>query len=415
MADNTLKVLTAISKEFSYRFDVKADLINSFNRQYDKPHTAFGSNSGSSIEVKLPQKLEAVESATLAVQDVEEQTGTLTVDNDIHVPLGFTAAELTQDLVNSDVKMKMFGDDFLDAAVDTLIAKMSSNFFNFIKNRTYQSVGTPGTGPNSIAVITAARAKLNNQRANRSNRCFILDPDDAALLNAAESTLFRPGDAIGANFKDGALSPSHGFAYKETPDMGQHTNGAGASYATDGASQTGLNVVVKTGTGAVTEGTIVTFAGCFDVDPVSRATKKNLKQFVVQAGATTTNLPVLPAIVTSGAYKTCSASPTDSGAVTILGSASTSYTQGIAAHKNSFIFGMAELSDIGVKYEVPVVTGGDGEGYSRGDAQGAQKGLFFKMYMDGDITNRRAVARLDGRYGYLDFMASWATRVQGQS
>lgn len=414
MSTNTLKVLTAVSKEFSYRFDVKADLINSVNRQYDKPHTAFGSNSGSSIEVKLPQKLEAVESATLDIQDVIEQTGTLTVDNDIHVPLGFTASELTQDLLNPN-NMKLFGDDYLDAAIDTILAKMSSRFYDFIKNRTYQSVGVPGTGPNSIAVITAARAKLNNQRAGRSDRSFILDPDDAGLLNAAESTLFRPGDAIGANFKDGALSPSHGFAFKETPDIGSHTNGAGANYATDGASQTGLNITVKTGTGAVTEGSNITFAGCFDVDPVSRATKKNLKQFAVQAGATTTNIPVLPAIVTTGAYKTCSASPTDSGAMTIIGNASATFTQGIAMHRNAFIFGMAELEDIGVKYEVPITTGGAGEGYSRGGGMGPQKGCSFKMYMDGDITNRRAVARLDGRYGFLDFMASWATKIQGQS
>lgn len=411
MATNDVKVLTAISKEISRRFDVKADLIGSANRQYDKPHTAFGANAGSTIQIKKPQKLEATESATLNVQDLDEQTASLAVDNDIHVGLGFTAAELTQDLLNPN-NMKMFADDYLESAIDNMIAKMQSNFHQFIINNTNQSVGVPGTGPTTYSVITKARAKLNNQRAPRADRCFILDPDNAALLNAGQSTLFRPGDEIGQNYKDGALSPSNGFAFKECPDIGPHTNGAGASYAVDGASQTGADVTVKTGTGAVTQGTIVTFAGCNDVDPVTGVDKGTLKQFVVGAGATTTNIPISPSIVTSGAYKTCSASPTDSGAMTILGAASGAWNQGIAMHRDAFVFGMAELKDIGVKYEVPVITGGAGTGYSRG-ASGPQKGCYMKLYMDGDITNRRAVARLDARYGYASLIPDWATRVQG--
>jgi hypothetical protein len=308
----------------------------------------------------------------------------------------------------------MFGDDYLESAIDNLLAKMESNYFTYMMANIYQSVGTPGTGPTTLQPISEARAKLNAQRAPRRDRTVVLNPDDAALLNYGQTGLFHKGDAIAQNYKDGSLSASIGFVFKESPDMGSHTNGAGASYAVNGASQTGGDITVQTGTGIVTKGTIVTFAGCYDVDPVSGATKANLKQFVVDteyAGGSG-DIAITPSIVTSGYAKNCSASPDDSGAMTIVGSASTAYGQNFALHRDSFVFGMAELKDIGVTYEVPIITGGAGEGYSRG-SNGAQKGCFLKMYMDGDITNRRAVARLDARYGYVALNPEWSCRIQG--
>jgi len=307
MSTNDIKIVTAISKEISRRYDAKADLINSVNRQYDKPHTAWKANSGSSIEIKRPQKTKAVESASLEIQDLDETTATLNVNNDVHVGLGFTAAELTQDLLNPR-NMKMFADDYLESAIDNIIATSQSNLHTFMKNNTFNTVGTPGTGPTSYQVITQARAKLNNERAPRGDRCFVLNPDDAALLNNAPSGLFRPGDAIGANYKDGALSASNGFAFKESPDIGNHLNGAGASYAVDGASQTGSTVLLKTGTGIITKGTKITFADVYAVDPISGNSRPNLASFTVTAdkasGAGT--VAIYPSIVTSGALKTCS-------------------------------------------------------------------------------------------------------------
>ncbi len=195
--------------------------------------------------------------------------------------------------------------------------------------------------------------------------------------------------------------------------MGNHTNGADVAGTVNGAGQTGATLTVANLSVAPTQGSIFTAAGCYDVDPVSGAAKGNLKQFVVGSGATTTSLPITPSIDTSGPDKTCSASPDNSGAVAFVGSASTAYGQNFAIHRDAFVFGMAELEDIGVKYEIPIVTGGAGDGYSRGAGNGAQKGCFLKMYMDGDITNRRAVARLDARYGYVALNPDWACRIQG--
>jgi len=89
-----------------------------------------------------------------------------------------------------------------------------------------------------------------------------------------------------------------------------------------------------------------------------------------------------------------------------------SFGAGLAFHRDSFVFGTAMLADIGVKYEVPIITGGAGEGYSRGS--GASQGVHMKLYMDGDITNRRSVARLDMRYGYAALLPEWSTIVAGQ-
>jgi len=413
MSTNTIKVITAVSKEISRRFDVKADLINATNRQYDEPKSAWKANSGSSIEIKQPQKLTVTESATLEVQDLTETTATLNVNNDIHVGLGFTATEMTQDLLNPN-NMKMFADDYLDSAIDNIIAKAQSNYHTFIKNSIYNSVGTPGTGPTSYQVITQARAKLNAFRAPKGNRSFLLNSDDAALLNNAQSGLFNPNSEIASNYKDGSLSASNGFGFYECEDIGNHTNGAGASYAVDGASQTGASILLKTGTGAVTKGTKITFVGVLASDPVSGESKPFLQQFTVTAdyAGGAGSIAIDPPITTSGALKTVSASPADSAAVAISGSASATFGNGIALHRDAFVFGTAKLSDIGVKYEMDIVTGGAGTGYSR--ASGPSKGVSMKLYMDGDITNRRSVARLDMKYGYAALVPEWATIVAGQ-
>lgn len=413
MSTNTLEVMTAISKEISRRFDVKADVLNSFNRQYDKPHTAYGSNSGSSIKVKLPQRLTGTASATLNIQNVVEKTTTITTNNDYHVGLGFTAAELTQDLLNPR-NMKLFADDFLEAAIDDIIAYEQTQFATYMKSQVWNSVGTPGTGPTTLQVVTQARARLNNARAPRSNRVFLLDPDNAALLNNGQNAIFNPSAAISQNYEQGSLSPALGFMFKESPDMVAHTTGSeDGNYVVNGASQTGSSLAINTGTGTLTAGDIFTIADVYAVDPVSGTAKKYLQQFVVTSAYAggAGSVSIAPSIDATGAYKTVSALPANGAAITVVGTASTQYGRGIAAHRDSFIYTTAELADIGVKYEIPIITGGAGDGYSRDG--GPQKGIYMKLYMDGDITNRRAVARLDIRSGRGTLMPDWATAIQG--
>ena len=413
MSTNVIKVISAVTKEISRRFDVKADLINATNRQYDEPHAAWKANSGSSIEIKQPQKLKLTRSATLEVQYTTETTATLNVNQDAHVGLGFTATQMTQDLLNPSA-MKMFGDDYLDSAIDNIIAGIQGDYHTFIKNNVYNSVGAPGTGPTSYQVVTQARAKLNAYRTPKGNRSFILNSNDAALLNNAQVGLFNPNNEIASNYKDGALSPSNGFAFYECEDIGNHTNGAGASYAVDGAGQTGSSILLKTGTNPITKGSTITFALTNASDPVSGASKPFLQQFTVTAdfAGGAGNIAISPAITTSGALQTVANSPADSAGVVISGSASATFGAGIALHRDAFVFGTARLADIGVKYEHEIVTGGAGTGYSR--ASGPQKGVSMKLYMDGDITNRRSVARLDIKYGFAALVPEWATLVAGQ-
>lgn len=415
MSSNTIKVLTAISKEFSYRFDTKADFLNLFNRQYDEPKGAMGTARGSSIQVKTPQQLECVKQVALDVKDVVEQTTTLTVNLPYQVPLAFTQAQLTQDLLNPN-NMKMFGDDYLDAAVDVMIANIQGDLSEYIKNNTGNTIGTPGTGPNSYQIVTQARAKLNNARAPKSGRFIVCNPDDAAILNNAQNGLFHSGKAIGKNYNMGGLAPSNDFVFVESPDVTSHLNGAGASYAVNGASQTGTSITVKTGTGAVTAGTKITFAGCYEIDPLRKASLGTLKQWVVAADYTggAGDITIKEGISTSGAYQNCSASPTDSGAMTILGTASKTISQNFAAHRDSYVVGFAKLRDIfgGKGFEIPIITGGAGTGYSQNQV-GPQKGCFFKLTMDGDITNMRSVARLDALVGFAPLVPRWSTMIQG--
>ena len=68
-------------------------------------------------------------------------------------------------------------------------------------------------------------------------------------------------------------------------------------------------------------------------------------RFVVTASNATnaTSLTISPAIVASGAYQNVTNGAANNKAVTILGTASTAYGQGLAFHKDAFTFATADL------------------------------------------------------------------------
>ena len=147
--------------------------------------------------------------------------------------------------------------------------------------------------------------------------------------------------------------------------------------------------------GAVTDflkkGDIITFAGCYAVKPVSGEALPYLRQFVVtedtDAVATGTGeatIPIYPSIDVTAPGKTCSASPTNDGAVTLFGGASTSYTRNLAVHRSAMTFASAPLKPLqGGSKSYQVTLDGMTLLYSAGD----------------DIKARHTIYRYDALFG----------------
>jgi hypothetical protein len=110
---------------------------------------------------------------------------------------------------------------------------------------------------------------------------FSLDANDA--LAEANSTLFHSAKELQDEFTKNSVGSFAGFDFYKQLSLPTHTNGAGAGYLVNGASQSGSSLVVKTGTGAVPKGTIFTLAGVNGVHPITGLDNGTLRQFVVTA------------------------------------------------------------------------------------------------------------------------------------
>jgi hypothetical protein len=160
------------------------------------------------------------------------------------------------------------------------------------------------------------------------------------------------------------------------------------------------------GTGSATfnVGDVFTIANVYSVNPQTRQSTGSLQQFVVTATATAssgawTNIAISPAIYTpSNALATVDSFPADNAAVTVLGSASTTYPQNLAYHKDAITFATADLL-------LP-------QGVDMASRQ-VHNGISLRIVRQYDINNDRMPCRIDVLYGYSTIRAPMAARIWG--
>jgi hypothetical protein len=100
--------------------------------------------------------------------------------------------------------------------------------------------------------------------------------------------------------------------------------------------------------------------------------------------------------VTSGATQNVSASPTDTGAVTKIGTASGVYKPSLVFHPEAFTFATADLvMPQGVDFA----------------AREVQDGISMRIVRQYDINNDRFPTRLDVLYGYKTIRPQLACRL----
>jgi hypothetical protein len=198
-----------------------------------------------------------------------------------------------------------------------------------------------------------------------------------------------------------------GFIWMKDQTALIHTNGSLAqnSATVNGANQTGLVLTVNPLAGSLNVGDIITAAGVYKVNRVTKGSTGELEQFAVTAnaaiGATTIN--IYPAIVPPQGgqpvqYQTVTASPVNGAAVNPTNglAASTQYRKNFAYAPEAVTLAMADL-------EIP-----------RGIHEAAREefdGVSMRMITDYIPNTDQMVTRLDVLYGYLWIRPEWAVVV----
>lgn len=389
---NTLLTPTAVTREAMRVLHNKLVFARRVNRQYDDQFAQSGAKIGSSLKIRLPNQYTVRTGKTIDVQDTAEDSVTLTVGTQKGVDMSFSSNELT-------LSIDDFSSRILEPAMARLAAEIDKDGLAEYAN-VYNLVGTAGQVPNTALVALQAQQKLDEYLApDDGNRAMVINPAANANMVDALKALFQSAPALSDQYETGRLGKDVlGFDWYRSALVNTHTNSAGVTsgITVNGANQTGSSVTINTSTTAYATGTVVTFAGCYAVNPETKQTYSHLQQFVVGSGSTATSLNISPSIVTTGATQNVSASPTDTGAVTVVGSASTGYAQNLAFHKDAFVLASADLvMPKGVDFA----------------AREVYDGISMRIIRDYDVNNDNFPCRIDVLYGWKTVRPQLACRV----
>ena len=398
---NSLLTIDMITRKALEILENNLVLTRNVNRQYDDSFAVEGAKIGSTLRIRLPDRALVTDGAALQVQDDNEQYTTLTVNNQKHIGVNFTSAELTMQL-----------DDFADRVLKPRISQLASSIdadVASVYKSIYSSVGTPGTTPATSLVLLQAQQKLNENAAMMSPRYATVNPAANAGLVEGMKGLFNPTDTVSKQFKNGMMGT--GVLGLDEINMSQsikqHTTGdwgtsitITSTISTQGTASLGLSFTGSSKTWK--QGDVFTVAGVYAVNPQTRESTGSLQQFVVTADATgssTATVTVSPAIYTpANALATVDSFPASGAVVTMLGSSSTQYAQNLVYHKDAITFATADLL-------LP-------NGVDMASRQ-VHNGISLRVVRQYDINNDRMPCRIDVLYGFGAIRPQMAARLWG--
>jgi hypothetical protein len=397
---NSILTIDMITRKALEILENNLVLTRNVNRQYDDSFAVEGAKIGSTLRIRLPDRALVTDGAALQVQDDNEQFTTLTVNNQKHIGVNFTSAELTMQL-----------DDFAERVLKPRISQLASSIDADVANA-YKtignSVGTPGTTPSTSLVLLQAQQKLNENAAVMNPRYATVNPAANAGLVEGMKGLFNPTDTISKQFKNGMMGMGVlGFdEVNMSQSIKQHTTGTraatGATVASTVTSEGASTLSLTVGSAeTIAVGDVFTIADCFAVNPQTRESTGSLFQFVALASSTsstTATVTVAPMYSANHALATMLTLPVSGKAVVFTGTASTQYPQNLIYHKDAITFATADLL-------LP-------QGVDMA-ARAVHNGISLRVVRQYDINNDRMPCRIDVLYGYSTIRPQMACRLWG--
>lgn len=365
---------------------------------------------GDTLNIRRPARFSIRTGAAFSAQDYTETSIPLVINQQKGVDTSFTSSDLT-------LKVQDFSDRIIKPGAIQLAQQIDIDGYISAKNTVGNLTGTPGTSPNAASFLFDIGKKLDDFSTPRDgNRYYALDQASNASQVASLTGLFQSANLIGKQYEDGVFvdaTNTVGLKIAMSQNIARQTVGAlGGTPVINGANQgitsgwanTG-SVITNGWTAAAAQrlnaGDIVTFAGCFSVNPVTKQTTNQLMQFVVTAnassdGAGNLTMTVSPAIITAGPFQNVTASPTNGGAVTVNGTAATSYARNLAWHQDAFELAVVKMVDL-------AEFGGWG-------AVRSQDGFSLRVFRQAAISTDTVGNRVDALYGWATVYPELATQ-----
>jgi hypothetical protein len=360
---------------------------------------------GDTIYINKNARYNVRSNATFATQDTIEERVALTVNQRRGVDIDLTSAEIA-----TDAQLRSWADRFLKPAVARIADSVEAYNLQLATQAAYMTVGTPGTSPATSGVFLQAAERIRAQSCPQDNLLAVIHQSVNTTMVPALQGLFLPTEQVAKQFRTGYLgSTTLGMDFMTSNLAYTHTNGTAnaqsvlvnGAVSTNGATTIAVDAI--TGTNNLTAGTTFTIAGVFDVNPITKATLPNLKQFTVTATTAATAgaiaaLPISPALFFSGPRQNVSATIADNAALTF------STGTGVVPLANSLVYHPSAVRFA----SVPLFDPGNGVVECSTETVDGISMRAIKFY-DGDTDQLKM--RLDIQFGTAVVRDEWLCRV----
>lgn len=389
---NTELTPSIISKETLVMLENNLVAAGKVNRQFENQFVKIGTT----LTVRKPNRFKVVSGPGLQVQDVVEPSTSITISNQKHVDFQFSSTELT-------LVIEAFSERYLKPAASELASQLDYDVItNF--NQLFNVLGTPGAVPANFASLAAVGQRMDEGAVPQDDRTLILNP--AAYWSLANGLIGLYVQSVAEPALKGFLARIANFSIYQDQNVQSQTVGAySGTPVVSGAGQTGSSLLTSGWGNSIANllnvGDVFMIAGVYAVNPKSRQSTGALQQFVVtsqasSSGTGTSTINIYPPITTTGAYQTVTGSPANSAAITVVGTASTSYAQNIAFVKDTF--GL-----VTVPLEMP-----DGVDFK---AREMYKGISLRVLRAYDVNSDTLPCRVDVLYGTATYYSELGARL----
>lgn len=395
---NSLLTISMITREALRLFVNSNAFLKNVDRQYDDQFAKVGAKIGSTLKIRLPNDYIVRTGAVATPTDTVEQFTSLTVSTQKGVDMAFTSVDMALSLDDFSKRILRPAMNNLAGAVAADVMTMAESATSFIFKDGGSGVVTTPTATEWLL----AGARLDNMSAPRDSmsRKIMMDPLTQARTVSSLAGLFNSQTKLSDQFETGQMANDVlGFDWFMDQTIIKHTPGSFTAGTVNGANQTGTTLTTNAITGTLKKGDVITIAGVFAVNRVTKLTTGELQQFNVTADVSNgaTSIPIYPAIVVApAAFGTVTASPANSAAISLVGAPNTTYRKNLAFVPEAITMATADL-------ELP-----------NGVQQAAREsydGISLRIVGQYDIINDRFIWRLDILYGYAAVRPEWIVGV----
>lgn len=373
-------------------FANNAPYVMSGSRIYQDDFQSSGYKIGDTLQVRRQNNFIIGDGSTATPQAIIETVENITVSHQYHALIAYTVQDLS-------LRIEDFSRMFIQPAIQNMITQMERDISASAELELNYFSGNAGTPINSFGTVDLAGAKLLEQGVNISSDAYVaMTVRDGSSLKQGLQNMFTPvlNEEIVRQSAIGHLSY---FDIFQSQNIVRHIAGAGPTLhpgdtlTVNGDVSSGNTIVLAGASNSVTNyflpGDLISIAGVYSVNPLSRASTGQNMQFVVTQAASSSGggaitLQVNPTIIsdTSSPLQNVSNAVPNGAAVTVQ----PSYNVNVAYPSRALDIVCPPLYKLQVPYAAVSVD--------------PETGLSIAVTQSGDILGYQNLMRIDLLCGF---------------